>query len=70
MMKGAAEQLEYIMRDEVLHCVFGICVVRELLKEESLTLDPRALREHWDEAEVEKTAYATTSCTSPRPGCS
>ena len=43
LMKGAAEQLQYIMRDEVLHCAFGIRVIRELLIEENLTLDPAAL---------------------------
>ncbi|WP_374327871.1 ribonucleotide-diphosphate reductase subunit beta [Azonexus sp.] len=58
LMKGAAEQLQYIMRDEVLHCAFGIRVVRELLKEESLELDPQALRELWDEAEAAERAYA------------
>ena len=58
LMKGTAEQLQYIMRDEVLHCAFGIRVVRELLKEEDLTLDPVALRELWDEAEAAEIAYA------------
>ncbi len=58
LMKGAAEQLQYIMRDEVLHCAFGIRVVRELLKEEGMELDPQALRELWDEAEAAERAYA------------
>ncbi|MDX8125890.1 ribonucleotide-diphosphate reductase subunit beta [Methylomonas sp. OY6] len=58
LMKGAAEQLQYIMRDEVLHCAFGIRVVRQLLEEENLTLDPQALRQMWDEAEAAETAYA------------
>jgi len=58
LMKGTAEQLQYIMRDEVLHCAFGIRVVRELLKEEGLELDPAALRELWDEAEAAERAYA------------
>lgn len=58
LMKGTAEQLQYIMRDEVLHCAFGIRVVRELLKEENLTLDPDALRQLWHEAEAAETAYA------------
>ena len=44
MKGGTAEPLQYIMRDEVLHCAFGIRVDRELLKEENLTLDPVALR--------------------------
>lgn len=58
LMKGTAEQLQYIMRDEVLHCAFGIRVVRELLKEENMILDPVALRELWDEAEAAEIAYA------------
>jgi len=58
LMKGAAEQLQYIMRDEVLHCAFGIRVVRQLLDEENLQLDPEALRRMWDEAEAAEVAYA------------
>lgn len=58
LMKGAAEQLQYIMRDEVLHCAFGIRVVRQLLDEENLTLDPQVLRQMWDEAEAAEAAYA------------
>jgi ribonucleoside-diphosphate reductase beta chain len=58
LMKGTAEQLQYIMRDEVLHCAFGVRVVRQLLDEENLTLDPQALRQMWDEAEAAETAYA------------
>ena len=58
LMKGAAEQLQYIMRDEVLHCAFGIRVVRELLKEEKLTLDPRAVQQLWEEAEAAESGYA------------
>ena len=58
LMKGAAEQLQYIMRDEVLHCAFGIRVVRELLKEENLTLDPHAVQELWEEAEAAESGYA------------
>ena len=65
LMKGAAEQLQYIMRDEVLHCAFGIRVVRELLKEENLSLDPAALRTLWDEAETAEADYAAYILGSP-----
>ncbi|MDR0996701.1 MAG: ribonucleotide-diphosphate reductase subunit beta [Zoogloeaceae bacterium] len=58
LMKGTAEQLQYIMRDEVLHCAFGIRVIRGLLEEEQLTLDPKAVRALWDEAEAAEAAYA------------
>jgi len=65
LMKGAAEQLQYIMRDEVLHCAFGIRVVRELLKEEDLSLDPAALKALWDEAEAAESAYAAYILRDP-----
>jgi ribonucleoside-diphosphate reductase beta chain len=58
LMKGAGEQLQYIMRDEVLHCAFGLKVVRELLRENDLELDPVAVRQIWDEAEAAEAAYA------------
>lgn len=58
LMKGTAEQLQYIMRDEVLHCAFGIRVVRTLIEEENLSLDPRAIAELWQESEACEAAYA------------
>jgi len=58
LMKGTAEQLQYIMRDEVLHCAFGIRVVRELIKEENLTLDPKAVQNLFEEAEAAESEYA------------
>ena len=58
LMKGTAEQLQYIMRDEVMHASFGIRVVRQIIQEENLTLDPSALRAMWDEAEAAEASYA------------
>ncbi|MDR3213986.1 MAG: ribonucleotide-diphosphate reductase subunit beta [Azoarcus sp.] len=58
LMKGTAEQFQYIMRDEVLHCAFGIRVIRELLQEEKLQLDPTAVADLWQEADVAESAYA------------
>jgi len=58
LMKGTAEQLQYIMRDEVMHASFGIRVVKQIIHEEGLQLDPKALREMWDEAEAAETGYA------------
>jgi len=58
LMKGTAEQLQYIMRDEVMHAGFGIRTVRQILEENNLTLDEQALREMWDEAEASEAAYA------------
>ncbi|MDR1424590.1 MAG: ribonucleotide-diphosphate reductase subunit beta [Azoarcus sp.] len=58
LMKGTAEQFQYIMRDEVLHCAFGLRVVRELLQEEKIAFDPAAVAEMWQEAEAAEEAYA------------
>lgn len=58
LMKGTGEQLQYIMRDEVMHCAFGLRVVRQLMQEENLTLDPKAIATMWQEAEAAEEAYA------------
>ncbi len=58
LMKGTAEQLQYIMRDEVMHAGFGIRTVRQILVENDLSLDEKALRDMWDEAEAAETDYA------------
>lgn len=58
LMKGTGEQFQYIMRDEVMHCSFGIRVVRQILQEENIRLDPRAIQELWAEADAAETAYA------------
>ncbi len=68
LMKGTAEQLQYIMRDEVLHCAFGIRVIRGLFEEENLTLDPAAVRELWDETEAAEAAYAGYILREPMLG--
>ena len=58
LMKGTAEQFQYILRDEVLHCTFGITVIKGLIEEENITLDPTAVRQLWDEVEAAEIAYA------------
>ncbi len=58
LMKGTAEQLQYIMRDEVLHAGFGIRVVREIIHETGIHPDRDALAEMWREAEACERAYA------------
>lgn len=58
LMKGTAEQFQYIMRDEVLHCAFGIRVIRQIMQEENIQLDPRAMRDMWDETEAAESDYA------------
>ncbi len=58
LMKGTSEQLQYIMRDEVMHASFGIRVVKQIMLENDVTLDPKAIREMWDESEAAEIAYA------------
>ena len=70
LMKGTAEQLQYIMRDEVLHCAFGIRVVRTLIAEEELELDPHAITQLWQEAEACESAYASYLLRDPILGYS
>ena len=58
LMKGTSEQLQYIMRDEVMHASFGIRVVKQIMLENDVTLDPQAIRDMWDESEKAEIAYA------------
>ena len=70
LMKGTAEQLQYIMRDEVMHCAFGIRVVKQLLVEENLRLDPRAVADLWQESEAAEQSYAGFILSEPLLGYS
>ena len=58
LMKGTSEQLQYIMRDEVMHASFGIRVVKQIMLENNVTLDPKEIRTMWDEAEAAEMAYS------------
>ncbi|MFK8011065.1 MAG: ribonucleotide-diphosphate reductase subunit beta [Marinicellaceae bacterium] len=58
MMKGTAEQLQYIMRDEVMHASFGIRVVKQIFVENDIKLDPKEIRNMWDEAAAAEEGYA------------
>jgi len=70
LMKGTAEQLQYIMRDEVLHCAFGIRVVKQIFTENSIKLDPGEIRQMWDESEAAETDYARYILPAPIIGYS
>ncbi|ROS05226.1 ribonucleoside-diphosphate reductase beta chain [Sinobacterium caligoides] len=70
LMKGTGEQLQYIMRDEVMHCAFGIRVVKQIMKEEKVTLDPRAIRTMWEEADAAEQNYADYILKDPILGYS
>ena len=70
LMKGTAEQLQYIMRDETMHASFGIRVAKQIMLEENLTLDPKKVRIMWDEAEAAEVAYASYILRDPILGYS
>jgi ribonucleoside-diphosphate reductase beta chain len=65
LMKGTSEQLQYIMRDEVLHASFGIRVVKQIMLENDVTLDPKEVREMWDESEAAEMSYANYILRNP-----
>jgi len=58
LMKGTAEQFQYIMRDEVMHCSFGIRTVKQIIIENHVMPDPQAIRDMWDESEAAEAGYA------------
>jgi len=68
LMKGTAEQLQYIMRDEVMHCGFGIRTVKQIMLEENIQPDETELRQMWDEAEAAEHAYAHYILSEPMLG--
>jgi ribonucleoside-diphosphate reductase beta chain len=70
LMKGTAEQLQYIMRDEIMHAGFGIRVVQQIIMENNVTLDLNAIREMWDEAEAAEAGYARYILSNPILGYS
>lgn len=65
LMTGTAEQLQYIMRDEVLHCAFGIRVVNQIVVENNVKLDPKAIQDMWLEAEACEIEYANYIMRDP-----
>jgi len=65
LMKGTSEQLQYIMRDEVMHAGFGIRVVRQIMREENIELDKDEVRQMWLEAEEAELGYANFLLPEP-----
>lgn len=65
LMKGTAEQLQYIMRDEIMHAGFGIRVVSQILIENDVKLDPVAIKEMWEESEAAEMGYANYLLKNP-----
>ena len=65
LMTGTAEQLQYIMRDEVLHCAFGIRTVNQIILENNVKQDPKAISDMWQEAEAAESQYANYILRDP-----
>ncbi|MCS4505833.1 Ribonucleoside-diphosphate reductase subunit beta [wastewater metagenome] len=65
LMKGTAEQLQYIMRDEVMHFTFGMRVVRQIMQEEGVRPDPAAVTAMWEEADEAERAYSDYLLADP-----
>ncbi|MET1255192.1 ribonucleotide-diphosphate reductase subunit beta [Aliikangiella maris] len=70
LMTATAEQLQYIMRDEVLHCAFGIRVVNEIVKEENIIFDESRLSKMWSQCEAAEIDYANYILPEPILGYS
>jgi ribonucleoside-diphosphate reductase beta chain len=70
LMKGTAEQLQYIMRDEVMHASFGIRVVKQIIFEEKITLDQKAIQDMWEESYEAEKSYTNYILRDPILGYS
>lgn len=70
LMKGTAEQLQFIMRDKAMHCSFGIRAVRQIIEENKVKLDPEKVRNMWVEAEAAESKYINFLLKKPIAGYS
>ncbi len=68
LMKGTAEQFQYIMRDEIMHYGFGMKVVKQIIEEENVTLDPKAIEQLWQESDAAESAYGHYILPEPMLG--
>jgi ribonucleoside-diphosphate reductase beta chain len=53
------------MRDEVMHASFGIRTVKQIISENNVNLDPKLIREMWDECEAAEADYANYILRDP-----
>jgi len=70
LMKGTAEQFQYIMRDEVMHAAFGIRIVKQIIEEENLTIDKTEIRNMWEESYEAEKSYTEYILRDPILGYS
>jgi len=68
LMRGTAEQFQYILRDETLHASFGIQVVNTILEEENITLDVEQVYQLFRDAMAVEEDYARYLMPKPVTG--
>lgn len=57
LMTNTGEQLQYILRDEVNHVKLGAEIIRGIIREENITLDPVRIRTMFLEADAAEETY-------------
>jgi ribonucleoside-diphosphate reductase beta chain len=67
-MRGTGEQLQYIMRDESLHCLFGITAIKQIMAEERIQMDKNRLRDMWEEVHEAEREYIDHVIPNPMMG--
>ncbi len=70
LMKATGEMLQYILRDETMHASFGLRVIKTMLEEEGLKLDPEEVAEMWSECHEAEEAYIKFILRNPIMGYS
>lgn len=65
LMSKSGEQFQYIMRDEIVHSKTGLNIIREICREEGVSLDPDRLNSMWREAEIIELAYINHAMPKP-----
>jgi len=63
LMKGTAEQLQYIMRDEVLHASFGIRVCKQIILERKYQTESESHSAHVGRSRSSRTAICEIPAT-------
>lgn len=66
-MRGTGKQFQYILRDEVMHFAFGLKAMNQLLEEENISFDPKAVRECGTNPKPPSATTPTTS-SATHPG--
>ncbi len=70
LMKATGEMFQYILRDETMHASFGLRVIKTLMEEEGLVLDPAEVAEMWRECHEAEEDYIRYILRTPILGYS